>query len=267
MSQEVLAREMDGIDQLFEKMSADVNELELIKEASSHINAEEVEKGDNSTPDEIDNEEGHRNFGFQEGDGQEETEVDLDNDKTAEIEVVEAEIEEVEREGEDQPLLVVDEEKEPTVEEEFQAEIMPEPEEATLSRIEQESVGDRDDDDDESTAEIVEELRRLRFKDEAATPFIRFNSRGLRHYKKQLRAFKGLDHRFTNFSRVDLPAHKAAWEGNLEALQQIFLWKHSTTKGAGVPCIDRRGATPLHLAARRNQEAIIRYALILGLKH
>ena len=100
-----------------------------------------------------------------------------------------------------------------------------------------------------------EDLRHLRFKDDLTMPFIHFNNRGIRHYKRQAGSFKGLDDHLIEYARIDLPAHKAAWDGNLQALEQIFLWKSKD----GVPCIDRHGATPIHLAARRNQVNIIRY--------
>ncbi len=248
MSLELEAAEMDGIDQLFEKMNADVNEL--VEEASSKTNNEdgEITAENSSTPDEMNNEyDKGRNFGFHEGDGQE-TEAD-------ELETSEPNVDEGIEDQENQPLIV-DEERLEICEEEFEAEILSEAdvhEEVASLSIEEVSVRDQDD-------VIDEQLRRLRFKDEA-TPFIRFNNRGLRHYKKQVGSFEGIDHRFSEYSKVDLPAHKAAWDGNLEALQQVFIWKHST-KNSGVPCVDRHGATPLHLAARRNQEAIIRYILL-----
>ena len=102
-------------------------------------------------------------------------------------------------------------------------------------------------------ADIDEQIKRLRFNDET-TPFTRLNNKGLRQFKKRINSISRFEDRFSEYARVDLPAHKAAWEGNLEALEHVFILKHKQ----GVPCIDRLGATPLHIAARRNQANVIR---------
>lgn len=101
--------------------------------------------------------------------------------------------------------------------------------------------------------QIDQQIRRLRFRDEVA-PLTRFNNRGLRRYKKLIGSIKKKESQQLEYSKVDLPAHKAAWDGNVEMLEEVYAWK---TK-EGVPCVDRHGATPLHLAARRNHLNVIR---------
>ena len=228
MSQELpLLREMDGIDELFEslmeKTKQDVDELE---EVSQNLTED---GGENS--DEIND---VTNPGFQdteaETEGQETDEVESRNKEDKEPKP-DHELEEASGERDDKGDTDLEVQREPS-----------------LSYVEQESVKDHEEETEEQL------LRRLRFGDQA-TPYIRFNSRGVRHYRRQLGGFKHLEDRFIEFAKVDLPAHKAAWDGNIEALEHMFIWKHKE----GVPCVDRNGATPLHLAARRNQVNAVRY--------
>ena len=86
--------------------------------------------------------------------------------------------------------------------------------------------------------------------------YCRFNTRGFKQYRKHIGA--ELPEGFASFSTVDLPAHKAAFEGNIKALEAIFIWKHSK----GVPSVDKLAATPLHIAARLNQTEAIKYYYI-----
>lgn len=78
-----------------------------------------------------------------------------------------------------------------------------------------------------------------------------FNSRGLKQYRKGLGSDLGLPE---DVAGVDLPAHKAAYDGNVKVLESIFKWKHST----GVPLMDKLSATPLHMAARTNRSEAIK---------
>lgn len=50
------------------------------------------------------------------------------------------------------------------------------------------------------------------------------------------------------YSKVGLPAHKAAFSGDVEALPLIVF----ALADEGVPLEDAYGASPLHLAARKN---------------
>ena len=222
-----MAKEMDRIDELFQALTNNTNaDMEVHTDSSDSKNEGDAEE--NVTTDELDDEKkGLRNFGFQDGEGQD-TEVE---GQDADLEGQEEQVEDIEHDEEvqnedDESIIVEDDEK----------------------PMEVELQGER---------ESQEDLRHLRFKDDLTMPFIRFNNRGIRHYKRQAGSFKGLDDHLIEYARIDLPAHKAAWDGNLQALEQIFLWKGKD----GVPCIDRHGATPIHLAARRNQVNIIRYGV------
>lgn len=81
------------------------------------------------------------------------------------------------------------------------------------------------------------------------------NNRGLKQYRKSLDLVNDLGRDFASFKEVDLPAHKAAFEGNVEALEVIFMWKNQV----GVPALDKSLATPLHMAARNNHVEAIKY--------
>ena len=80
------------------------------------------------------------------------------------------------------------------------------------------------------------------------------NKNGRKQYRKEIGATSELTADLEEYGNVDLPAHKAALEGNLVALQGVFLWKSSS----GIPARDIYGATPLHMAARRNHADIIK---------
>lgn len=51
-----------------------------------------------------------------------------------------------------------------------------------------------------------------------------------------------------DYQNVGLPAHKASFSGDAEALPLIFC----ALADEGVPLEDTYGSTPLHLAARKN---------------
>ena len=54
------------------------------------------------------------------------------------------------------------------------------------------------------------------------------------------------------YRKIGLPAHKAAFTGDVEALQLIF---HALAE-EGVPLEDTYGSTPLHLAAKKNDTKV-----------
>ena len=54
------------------------------------------------------------------------------------------------------------------------------------------------------------------------------------------------------YRKIGLPAHKAAFSGDVEALQLIFI----ALADVGVPLEDTYGSTPLHLAARKNDPKV-----------
>ena len=78
------------------------------------------------------------------------------------------------------------------------------------------------------------------------------NARGRRNVKPTDRA--QLVERFPEYGKVGLPAHKAALEGNVEALKEIY----TAFSADGVPSRDVNGATPLHLAVRSNRTEAVR---------
>lgn len=83
--------------------------------------------------------------------------------------------------------------------------------------------------------------------------FVAFNNRGKRQYRKSIGTIEELSDEFSDYESVGLPAHKAAFDGNIEALTQIFLWLEDE-----VPALDVNGATPLHLAAKQNRVNVIK---------
>jgi ankyrin repeat protein len=90
--------------------------------------------------------------------------------------------------------------------------------------------------------------------------YCHLNNRGAKHYQKRLGVEVELRGDMANYGYVDLPAHKAAYEGNVEALEAIFIVKHGVSVG-GVPLEDKLGATPLHIAARMNQVDAIKWLI------
>ena len=84
--------------------------------------------------------------------------------------------------------------------------------------------------------------------------FCTLNNRGKRQYRKTYGKPRELSEKFAEYASIGLPAHKAAIEGNVQALEEIFLWKGTK----GVPALDRNCATPLHLAARRSHAPAIK---------
>lgn len=78
------------------------------------------------------------------------------------------------------------------------------------------------------------------------------NARGRKSFKPIDRA--QLVERFPEYGKIGLPAHKAALDGNLEALQDIY----AAFTADGVPSRDVNGATPLHLAVRSNRTETVK---------
>ena len=77
--------------------------------------------------------------------------------------------------------------------------------------------------------------------------YSRLNARGRKSFRPTERA--QLAEKFPEYAKVGLPAHKAAIEGNIEALKEIY----AAFSDDGVPSRDVNGATPLHLAVRGNR--------------
>ena len=85
--------------------------------------------------------------------------------------------------------------------------------------------------------------------DDEGPSYCYLNEAGIKQYKKRLGLEDTLRGELAEFAYVDLPAHKAAFEGNLGALEAVFVWKND----AGVPSCDKMSATPLHIAAKNNK--------------
>lgn len=82
------------------------------------------------------------------------------------------------------------------------------------------------------------------------------NDRGRKNFKPTNRS--QLIEKFPEYGKIGLPAHKAALEGNIEALKEIY----TAFTADGVPSRDVNGATPLHLAVRSNRTEAVKYVAI-----
>lgn len=77
--------------------------------------------------------------------------------------------------------------------------------------------------------------------------FCRFNARGRKQFKNLDKNV--LKDKYPDYANLGLPAHKAALEGNVDILKEVFVAGNEE----GIPSRDRNGATPLHLAVRSNK--------------
>ena len=77
--------------------------------------------------------------------------------------------------------------------------------------------------------------------------YCKFNERGWKQFDSIERG--ELESKFPDYAKVGLPAHKAALDGNVDCLKDLF----SAYGTDGVPSRDVNGATPLHLAVRNSQ--------------
>ena len=82
--------------------------------------------------------------------------------------------------------------------------------------------------------------------------YSKLNARG----RKQ---FKGVDkgefaENYPSYASIGLPAHKAALEGDIECLRDVY----AANQDEGVPSRDTNGATPLHLAVRSDRVDAVR---------
>ena len=92
-------------------------------------------------------------------------------------------------------------------------------------------------------------LSQLRRESAMAADFLycKFSERGRKQFDSIERG--ELESNFPDYAKVGLPAHKAALDGNIDCLKDLFgaYWDD------GVPSRDVNGATPLHLAVRNSQ--------------
>ena len=81
--------------------------------------------------------------------------------------------------------------------------------------------------------------------------YSRLSARGQKHFRGTT---IDLAEKFPEYAKLGLPAHKAALDGNVDALQVIF----TSAADDGVRSRDSNGATPLHLAVRNNHVQAVR---------
>ena len=87
----------------------------------------------------------------------------------------------------------------------------------------------------------------------AADPlYSRLNSRGKKQFKLIENSF--FSENYKDYAKLGLPAHKAALDGNIDCLKDCYC----SLTAQGVPSRDINGATPLHLAVRRNQSETVK---------
>lgn len=82
--------------------------------------------------------------------------------------------------------------------------------------------------------------------------YCKFNTRGKKQFKTIERsAFIAA---YPGYVQIGLPAHKAALLGDIDCLKDCFC----SCSSQGVPSRDINGATPLHLAVRKNQRETVK---------
>ena len=77
--------------------------------------------------------------------------------------------------------------------------------------------------------------------------YCRLNARGRKAFKALKRY--SLKEKFPEYATIGLPAHKAALEGSVDVLREVF----ASNQDDGIPSRDVNGATPLHLAVKSNR--------------
>lgn len=82
--------------------------------------------------------------------------------------------------------------------------------------------------------------------------YSRLNSRGKKQFKTT--QWSNFVENYSDYAKLGLPAHKAALDGNIDCLKDCF----SSCTSHGVPSRDVNGATPLHLAVRKNQNETVK---------
>ena len=103
------------------------------------------------------------------------------------------------------------------------------------------------------TPKIVE----MATKVEADPLYSRLNARGRKELKPSGK--NALAERFSDYAGLGLPAHKAAMDGSIECLKEVYRSMHNV----GVPSRDVNGATALHLAVRSNKVEAVKLVNIL----
>jgi len=82
--------------------------------------------------------------------------------------------------------------------------------------------------------------------------YCRLNARGRKQFKRIKKS--EFAENYPNYAGIELMAHKAALEGDIECLRDIF----AASLDEGVPSRDTNGATPLHLAVRNDRVEAVR---------
>lgn len=103
-----------------------------------------------------------------------------------------------------------------------------------------------------NTVRLLEELQKREANMATDYLYCKFNDRG----RKQFDSIESgeLESKFADYVKVGLPAHKAALDGNIECLKDLF----SAYWDDGVPSRDVNGATPLHLAVRNSRLDVVK---------
>ena len=80
--------------------------------------------------------------------------------------------------------------------------------------------------------------------------FCALNDKGLKQFQKRIKAASDkTDPAVGEYERAKLPAHKAAFDGNVPALEGIFI---TQVKNGGISIADK-GISPIHMAIKGNK--------------
>jgi len=82
--------------------------------------------------------------------------------------------------------------------------------------------------------------------------YSKLNSRGKKQFKSI--EYSIFSENYGDYAKLGLPAHKAALDGNIDCLKDCYC----SLSDKGVPSRDVNGATPLHLAVRKNQSETVK---------